>query len=43
MKLFEYMSKDLFKKYSIPVPRGRVFIYPEGIKDYAAGLGNVVV
>ncbi len=43
MKLFEYMSKELFKKYSIPVPKGRVFTDSEGIKDYADGLKDVVI
>ncbi|MBM7854757.1 succinyl-CoA synthetase beta subunit [Desulfohalotomaculum tongense] len=43
MKLFEYMGKKLFKKFDIAVPKGEVFFSGEGIEQFTARLGDVVV
>ncbi len=43
MKLFEYIGKDLFRKYGIPVPRGRVVFSAEEAAEAAAELGDVVI
>lgn len=43
MKLFEYMGKELFKRYAIPVPRGRFVENAEQAGEVAAELGGVVI
>jgi len=43
MKYYEYIGKDLFKKYDIPVPNGKVVFPGEGVSPIAGKLGNVVL
>lgn len=43
MKLYEYLGKELFGRYQIPVPRGRVVTTPEEAAATAAELGEAVV
>ncbi|MBP1702101.1 MAG: sucC [Chloroflexi bacterium] len=43
MKLHEYQSKQIFAKYGIPIPRGRVAATPEEAKHIAEELGGRVV
>src|SRR6185503_10754271 len=40
MKLHEYQSKELFEKFGIPVPKGRVTKDPEEARKIAAELGG---
>lgn len=43
MKMYEYMGKDLFAKYGIPVPRGRVAKSPEEASQITGEIGDVVI
>ncbi len=43
MKLFEFMGKELFKDYAIPVPDGRVVRTPEEAAAAAEAIGSVVI
>ncbi len=43
MKLYEYMGKELFAKYGIPVPRGRVARTPEEAREIVAEIGDSVI
>ncbi|MBO8167561.1 MAG: ADP-forming succinate--CoA ligase subunit beta [Thermoanaerobacteraceae bacterium] len=43
MKLFEYLGKELFKQYGIPVPQGGVAGSPEEAARKAADLAEAVV
>ena len=43
MKLFEYMGKELFKQYDIPVPEGRVVQTPGDAADATEAIGSVVI
>ena len=43
MNIHEYQSKELFKKYSIPVPEGCIASKPEEVKDIISKLGSNVV
>lgn len=43
MKLYEYMGKELFSSYDIPVPRGRVVESAEEAAQAAAEIGDVVI
>ncbi|MCC6024967.1 MAG: ADP-forming succinate--CoA ligase subunit beta [Desulfurococcaceae archaeon] len=43
MKLYEYESKEIARRYGIPVPRGRVVENPEDAKRVAGELGAVVI
>jgi succinyl-CoA synthetase beta subunit len=43
MKLHEYQSKQIFSKYGIPIPRGRVATTAEEAKQIAHELGGRVV
>lgn len=43
MKLFEYMGKELFKEYGIPVPEGKVASSAEEAGEIASKIGSVVV
>lgn len=43
MNLHEYQSKNLFAKYGIPTPKGRVASSPQEVYDIAKELGGTVV
>lgn len=43
MKLHEYQSKQLFAKYGVPIPRGRVAVTANEAKSIAEELGGRVV
>ncbi len=43
MKLHEYQSKQIFAKYGIPIPKGRVAATAEEAKTIAEELGSRVV
>ena len=43
MKLHEYQSKQIFAKYGIPIPKGRVASTPDEAKHIAEELGGRVV
>ncbi|NQS75024.1 MAG: ADP-forming succinate--CoA ligase subunit beta [Peptococcaceae bacterium] len=43
MKLFEYMGKELFAKYGIPTPQGRMAKTPEEAEKIAAEIGGPCV
>ncbi len=43
MKLYEYMAKEVFQQYRIPVPRGRVAAEPHEAEEIARELGVPVV
>jgi succinyl-CoA synthetase beta subunit len=43
MKLHEYQSKQIFARYGIPIPKGRVASTPEEAKQIAKELGGRVV
>jgi succinyl-CoA synthetase beta subunit len=43
MKLYEYMGKELFTLYGIPVPAGGVVAVPEEAEVLASKIGSVVV
>ena len=43
MKIHEYQAKELFKKYSVPVPEGRVAFSPDEAIEIAETLGGYPV
>jgi succinyl-CoA synthetase beta subunit len=43
MKLYEYMGKEIFSRYGIPVPRGKVVSDPRDAVETASVLGQVVL
>ncbi len=43
MKLYEYMGKDLFTQYGIPVPKGKVAKSPEEVANITAEIGESVI
>src|SRR5512133_455045 len=43
MKLHEYQSKQIFAKYGIPIPKGRVAATADEAKQIAEELGSRVV
>lgn len=43
MKLHEYQSKQIFARYGIPIPKGRVAATPDEVKQIAKELGGRVV
>lgn len=43
MKIHEYQAKELFQKYGVPIPRGRVAFNVEEAKSAAAELGTLPV
>lgn len=43
MKMFEYMGKELFKKFGIPVPQGKVAMTPEEAADITNEIGDSVI
>ena len=40
MKLLEYQSKDIFRRYGLPVPDGEVARTPEEVREIARKVGN---
>ncbi len=43
MKIHEYQAKEIFRKYNIPVPRGRVAHTKEEVIQVAKELGSLPV
>ena len=43
MKLHEYQSKQIFSRYGIPIPKGRVATTAEEARNIAIELGGRVV
>lgn len=43
MKMYEYMGKNLFKKYGIPVPEGEVAGSPEEVREITSLIGDSVI
>ncbi len=43
MKLLEYQGKEIFAKYGVPVPQGRVAFTPDEAAEIAAEIGKTVV
>lgn len=43
MKMYEYMGKELFAKFGIPVPQGRVARIPEEAAKITAEIGDSVI
>jgi len=43
MKIHEYQAKELFQKYGVPIPRGKVAFSVEEAKSVAAELGSLPV
>ncbi len=43
MKMFEYMGKELFAKFGLPVPKGRMVTNPEDAEKVAAEIGGPCV
>ena len=43
MKIHEYQAKEVFAKYGIPVPSGRVATTPDEAAEIAADIGGTVV
>lgn len=43
MKIHEYQAKEIFRKYSIPVPEGSVVETPEEAKEIAGSIGGRVI
>ena len=43
MKLYEFQAKEVFNKYQIPVPPGKVAGTPEEINNIISSLGSRVV
>jgi succinyl-CoA synthetase beta subunit len=43
VKIHEYQAKELFKKYSIPVPEGGLAITPEEARQIAESIGTRVI
>lgn len=43
MRLHEYQTKQIFRKYEIPVPRGKVASYAGAVKQIAEEIGGPVV
>lgn len=43
MKLYEYAAKDIFSRYGIPVPKGRVVSDAQGAFEAANEIGDVVI
>ena len=43
MKIHEYQAKDIFSRYGIPIPEGRVAYTPEEAAEIAAELGGRAV
>ncbi len=43
MKIHEYQAKEIFARYGIPVPQGRVATTPDAASEIAADIGGSVV
>lgn len=43
MKLYEYMGKELFRQYGIPIPKGRILRDAQEAAQVAQELGKVVI
>jgi succinyl-CoA synthetase beta subunit len=43
LKLLEYQAKEIFRKFDIPIPRGRVAENPKEARDVAERLGPVAI
>jgi len=43
MKIHEYQAKEIFAKYGVPIPPGRVARTPDEVKNIAAEIGQPVV
>lgn len=43
MKLYEYMGKDLFSQYGIPIPKGGIARTPEEVGDLTKKIGDSVI
>ena len=43
MKIHEYQAKEIFAKYDVPIPRGRVARTPEEVEEIAREVGVAVV
>ena len=43
MKIHEYQAKEVFARYGIPVPKGRVATTPDAAAEIAADIGGSVV
>jgi succinyl-CoA synthetase beta subunit len=43
MDLFEYQGKDLFRRFGVPVPEGKVASTPDGVAKIAEKIGGRVV
>jgi succinyl-CoA synthetase beta subunit len=43
MKLHEYMGKELFHRYGIPIPKGQVAFSPEQASEITEQIGEVVI
>ncbi|MGI6712235.1 MAG: ADP-forming succinate--CoA ligase subunit beta [Bacillota bacterium] len=43
MKMFEYMGKELFMKFGIPVPKGKIAMTPEDAGKITAEIGDSVI
>ncbi|RLB86878.1 MAG: succinate--CoA ligase subunit beta, partial [Deltaproteobacteria bacterium] len=43
MKIHEYQAKDLFRRYNVPVPEGKVAFSVEEAKKIAGELGGFPV
>lgn len=43
MNIHEYQAKDLFERFGVPTPKGRVADTPEQAKEAAAELGSSIV
>ncbi|MCD6283260.1 ADP-forming succinate--CoA ligase subunit beta [bacterium] len=43
MKIHEYQAKDIFAKYGIPVPPGKIAFTPDEVEDIASEIGGKVV
>ena len=43
MKLYEYEAKEIFARYGLPIPRGRVIQEPKMAADVISEIGGPVV
>ncbi len=43
MKIHEYQAKEIFARYGVPIPQGRVARTPDEVKTIAAEIGGTVV
>jgi len=43
VKIHEYQAKDIFAKYGIPVPPGKIAFTPDEVEDIASEIGGKVV